>query len=386
MTGAPAVLEQQQLALAGPGLASVPPTEGIKYAGSKQKMLGALIRAMQDLPVKSVLDGFAGTTRVSQALAGLGYGVTCNDSAIWSQVFGMCHLTARAGWPYYQELIDHLNGISGYDGWFTQHYGGVATSQSAVQQDGLKRPWQVHNTRKLDGIREEIDRLKLSDVDRAVALTSLIYALDKVDNTLGHYASYLKDWSPRSYNEMSLRVPLMIAYNRDHRVVRRDIFDALADTKVDLAYFDPPYGSNNDKMPPSRVRYAGYYHLWTTVCLNDRPDLFGKAKRRIDSRDRVASSEFEEFRRGPDGRFIAVKAVERLIASTEASFVVLSYSSGGRATADELLEVLRASGKLLRVESISHKENVMASMKWTHQWTKEIQVPNREFVFVLERH
>jgi adenine-specific DNA methylase len=48
----------------------------------------------------------------------------------------------------------------------------------------------------------------------------------------------------------------------------------------DLAYFDPPYGSNNEKRPPSRVRYAAYYHLWTSICRFDRPILFGKAQRR----------------------------------------------------------------------------------------------------------
>ena len=47
---------------------------------------------------------------------------------------------------------------------------------------------------------------------------------------------------------------------------------------VDLAYYDPPYGSNNDKMPPSRVRYASYYHVWTTIIQNDRPELFGKGR------------------------------------------------------------------------------------------------------------
>jgi len=32
--------------------------------------------------------------------------------------------------------------------------------------DGLKKPWQVHNTRKLDGIRDEIDSLNLPEVEK----------------------------------------------------------------------------------------------------------------------------------------------------------------------------------------------------------------------------
>jgi hypothetical protein len=86
----------------------------------------------------------------------------------------------------YQPLIDHLNGLPPADGWFTEHYGGT----------GLKKPWQKKNTRRLDAIREEIDRLQLDEVTKAVAITSLILALDRVDNTLGHFASYLNEWSP----------------------------------------------------------------------------------------------------------------------------------------------------------------------------------------------
>ncbi len=54
---------------------------------------------------------------------------------------------------------------------------------------------------------------------RAVALTSLILALDEVDNTMGHYASYLSEWSPRSYHEMKLRIPKLIPRTREHEVL-----------------------------------------------------------------------------------------------------------------------------------------------------------------------
>ncbi len=87
---------------------------------------------------------------------------------------------------------------------------------------------------------------------------------------------------------------------------------------ADLAYYDPPYGSNNDKMPPSRVRYASYYHLWSSICLFDNPQLFGKAKRRADTSDMLSASVFEEFRRNETGRFVVVEAIERLLRQTKA--------------------------------------------------------------------
>jgi len=363
-------------------ITDAPATEGVKYAGSKLKLLPHILKLAQKTDAKTVLDGFSGTTRVSQAFAKTGYHVLCNDIAAWSEVFGVCYLLNSKSRADYIELIKHLNTLSPRDGWFTAHYGGNPT---AAQADGLKKPWQIQNTRKLDAIREEIDRLDLTRVERAVALTSLILALDRVDSTLGHFASYLREWSPRSFNALVLEVPDLFCAPEQHEVSRRDIFDLVSDRAVDLAYYDPPYGSNNEKMPPSRVRYASYYHLWSTVCLNDEPELFGKALRRKDTSDTLAASVFEEFRRNDStGRFIAVEAIERLIQNTRARWIILSYSSEGRATAGELNEILRDNGSLAEVVEIDYKRNVMAEMQSTHDWVRNANMPNQEFLFLIE--
>lgn len=215
-------------------------------------------------------------------------------------------------------------------------WGVVGDNGSAIQKDGSKKPWQVHNTKKLDAIRDEIDNLNLSEVEKAVALTSLLLAMDAVDNTLGHFTSYLKKWSSRSFNNMKLKVPRLFINDKDNIVIKNDIFEANKIVEADFAYFDPPYGSNNEKMPPSRVRYASYYHLWTTIIKNDKPELFGKAGRRKDSSDLIAASVFEEFRKDSNGHYIAVKSIDKLIKNANAHYVALSYSSGGRTTAEQL--------------------------------------------------
>ncbi|MBN2580253.1 MAG: DNA adenine methylase [Pirellulales bacterium] len=381
-----------------------PVTEGVKYAGSKLKLLPYILQLARKVEAKTVFDGFSGTSRVSQAFAKSGYQVISNDLAVWSEVFGTCYLLNKKKRSQYEALIRHLNAVKPIDGWFTEHYGGLpnrghskgdspifvdtkigTVPPCAVQPDGLKKPWQIHNTRKLDAVREEIDRLDLPPVEKAVALTSLILALDRVDSTLGHFVSYLQEWSPRSYQELTLRIPKVFVNEQDHKIFRRDIFDLVSQVEADLAYYDPPYGSNNDKMPPSRVRYAAYYHLWTTICLNDRPELFGKAKRRRDTSDTVAASVFEEFRRGGNGQFLAVEAIQRLITATRARWILLSYSSGGRATAEELFEVLENAGRVLDVVEVDYKKNVMAGMKWTHQWVRDTERPNHEFLFLIEK-
>jgi len=359
---------------------NAPETEGIKYAGSKLKLLPHILQLAQKVKPRTIFDGFSGTTRVSQAFARSGYCVIANDIAAWSKVFGDCYLSSPCPREHYKDLIDHLNALPGRDGWFTEHYGGDVN-----ESNGVKKPWQRHNTLKLDAIREEIERLSLSAHERAVALTSLILAMDEVDSTIGHYASYLSEWSPRSYHKMKLSVPNLIPKERDHEIHQADIFDVIPSIEADVAYYDPPYGSNNDKMPPSRVRYAAYYHLWTSICLFDSPTLFGKAKRRADTSDAVSASVFEEFRKDNDGRFIVVEAIERLLRQTKTRHIILSYSSAGRATAEELNEVIGSAGTLIDVIEVDYKRNVMGGMRWTNEWVRDAEERNREFLFLIEK-
>jgi len=362
-----------------------PSTEGIKYVGSKLKLIPYILQLARSVGVQTVFDGFSGTTRVSQAFAKTGFQVIANDSAIWSKVFGQCYLMNKKEPHHYQKLITYLNSLPGKDGWYTEHYGGEANGGNAKQKDGLKKPWQIHNTRKLDAIREEIDVVASDEIEKSVLLTSLILALDKVDSTIGHFAAYVKDWSPRSYNQMKLLVPALFQSGKEHIVYQNDIFDLLPSQEADLAYFDPPYGSNNDKMPPSRIRYEAYYHIWKTICLNDRPALFGKVKRRVDTSDEIASSVFEDFRKDSNGKFVVVNAISRLLRECRCHYIILSYSSEGRATTEQLRELLNESGKLIRCVSIGYQRNVMASMRWTNEWVKGEEVENKEYLFLMEK-
>jgi adenine-specific DNA-methyltransferase len=352
-------------------------TQGIKYAGSKLKIIPQILEATRELPIKTVLDGFSGSTRVSQAFSQVGYDVTSSDISYWSETCAKTYLQHESKFKYYQELIDYLNSLSGYEGWFTARYG-------ADVETNIKMPFQKKNTMKLDAIRDEIDKLNLGEVDKAIAITSLMLALDAVDSTLGHFSSYLAKWSSRSYNNLLLKLPMLKTTHGSHQVVRGDIFDSIEGRTFDLAYFDPPYGSNNEKMPPSRVRYASYYHIWTTVVKNDKPTLFGKVNRREDTRDAIAGSVFEEFRKNEHGNFIAMEAIRKFIQSVKAKYVLLSYSSSGRATKQELLNILEESGSILKLIEIDYKKNIMASMSWTNQWISSSD-EHKEYLFLMEK-
>lgn len=362
-----------------------PETEGIKYAGSKLKLLPYILQMAHKIKPKTVFDGFAGTTRVSQAFAKRGYKVISNDIAVWSKTFNLCYLRNEKTANFYKPIIEHLNNLPGKDGWFSENYGGIGDGKFSSETDGFKKPWQIHNTRKLDAIRDEIDSISSDEIEKSVLLTSLILALDQVDSTLGHYASYLNEWSPRSFNKIKLRVPKIFESDQEHEILCGNVFDAIDNIETDLAYFDPPYGSNNEKMPPSRVRYSAYYHLWTTITLNDKPEIFGKAKRRKDTSDTVANSVFEDFRKNDAGKFVTTEAIKNLLENVNSKHIILSYSSGGRATAEELHEILLNIGKIIEVAKIDYKQNVMAAMRWTNEWIRESETTNQEYLFLIEK-
>lgn len=353
----------------------IPETEGIKYTGSKLKILPHIIEMTSRLDIESALDAFSGTTRVAQAFSQIGYNTTANDISVWSEVFGTCYLLSQKPNAFYRPFLEELNNLPGYRGWFSENYGG--------EDDEGKKPFQMKNTMRLDAIRDKIEEYNLEWEDKCVLLTSLIYAMDAVDNTLGHYAAYLSGWSSRSYKDLVLKLPQRHQITTINHVTQNDVFDAVKEYH-DLVYLDPPYGSNNEKMPPSRVRYAAYYHIWKTIILNDKPKVFGKANRREDTRDTVSPSVFEEYKRNEQGNFIAMQAIKKLIEETNAHYILLSYGSGGRATKEELNDILHSNGKVIAAQEINYKKNVMSNMRWTNEWINSDGKYN-EYLFLLEK-
>ena len=172
-----------------------------------------------------------------------------------------------------------------------------------------------------------------------------------------------------------------------HQVYQKDIFDLVNDIEVDLAYYDPPYGSSNELMPPSRVRYASYYHIWKTICLNDKPKLVGVANRREDVGDTISGSIFEEFRKNNEGQYVVIEAIEKLIENTSAKYVVLSYNNNGRATFQAIKDILKNLKKNVFIFEMDYKKNVMATItRTTNEWINDINGKNKEYLFLVHKN
>jgi len=140
-------------------------------------------------------------------------------------------------------------------------------------------------------------------------------------------------------------------------------------------------------MPPSRVRYASYYHIWKTICLNDKPKLVGVANRREDVGDTVSGFIFEEFRKNNKGQYIVIEAIERLIKNTSAKYVALSYNNNGRATLEAIMDILKNFKKKFSVIEMDYKKNVMATItRTTNEWINDINGKNKEYLFLIDKN
>jgi len=353
-------------------------TEGIRYTGSKKEILPKILELTKKIGVKNILDGFSGTTRVSQMYKIHGYNVDCNDLAPYSKIFGMAYLINNKEGYYYQEKINYLNSLRGYYGWYSENYGGDGERKTSVAADGLKKPWQLHNTMKLDAIRNEIDKISENEVEWSVLLTSLIMALDKVDNTLGHQVAYLNEWSPRSYNKLIMKVPNLLCGGGNYNVLSDDIFHIKGE--YDLIYLDPPYGTNNEKTKTTRVRYASYYHLWTTIIKNDKPHLVGKSKRRWEfSSDKLpgAVSVFEST------NYDVVKKSISDLLKLNSKYFIFSYNNKSKVKISDLVDMFNEY-KLLEIVEFSHKENIMKKLTSNGEWMGDGN-ENLEYLFLIEK-
>jgi adenine-specific DNA-methyltransferase len=287
----------------------------IKYLGSKRALvpaIGALVRA---LPVRSVADLFAGTTRVGQELRRAGIVVLSNDTAAYAEAFGLAYIAAGA--PDHgraERLLRRLEALPDLDGYATETFCRRA------------RYFTEANGRRIDAVRAGIDRLAASPVERGLLVTSLLEAADRVDSTVGVQMAYLKRWAPRALRPLELRVPHRVD-GPPGRVLRMDA-NALAGALdgVDCAYVDPPYNQHS---------YLGNYHVWETLARGDAPAHFGVACKRADVRER----------RSPyNSRRLAWPALRDLIERLPTPWLVVSFSDEGFHAPEEVRQLLAERG------------------------------------------
>ncbi|HVY09826.1 MAG TPA: DNA adenine methylase [Mycobacteriales bacterium] len=290
----------------------------IKYIGSKRTLvpvLGAMARAVR---ARTAVDLFSGTTRVAQEFKRHGIAVTAVDVATYTEALARCFIATDATQIDHQRLrsaVDELAGLPGEHGYFTETFCERA------------RYLQPKNGMRVDAIRNAIEKTYAGTPLYSILLTALLLAADRVDSTTGLQMAYLKQWSPRSYKDLELRVPDLLP--GAGTAIRADAIEVVATLpKVDLAYVDPPYNQH---------RYFTNYHVWETLVRWDAPEHYGVACKRIDSRDLATKSVFNRRREMP-------AALRDVLTRVSAHLVVVSYNDESWVTPEQIAGWLREAG------------------------------------------
>jgi len=297
----------------------------IKYIGSKRTLVPLIATVAAALPVRSACDLFAGTTRVGQALRRLGLVVHSNDLATYSEVLGRAYIEAAdVDRGPLAALLRELEALPGRDGWFTDAFCRRA------------RYFQPQNGARIEAVREAIEGLGLPPVERALVLTSLLLAADRVDSTTGLQMAYLKSWAPRSYNDLRLLLPEGVP-GPAGSVSRIDANGLAPVLDVDLVYVDPPYNQHS---------FFSNYHVWETLIRWDAPETYGVACKRVDCREN--RSAYNSKRQAP-------AALAELLASIPARWLLVSVSDEGFHDVDTLERLLMGIGYVGRVDVDSRR-------------------------------
>lgn len=333
----------------------------IKYLGSKRLLLDAIVGAVRSVvPRGTVLDLFSGTSRVGHALKRAGYRVIANDHNAYAHVLARCYVEADREDVEREArmLLAEFSRLPGRPGWFTETYCERA------------RYFHPKNGARIEAIREAIAARGLRPELEAVLLTSLMEAADRVDSTTGVQMAWLKTWAPRATNDLELRLPDLLprAPSGKGEAHRLDAIEAAGRYEADVAYLDPPYNQHS---------YLGNYHVWETLVLWDRPEVYGVACKRIDVRERISP-----FNRRTEAR----AAFERVLGALRARALVVSFNDEGYLDRATLESLLRARGTV-SVIAHDYKRYVGAQIGIYNPRGQKVGSPGRlrntEYLFVV---
>jgi adenine-specific DNA-methyltransferase len=329
----------------------------IKYIGSKRLLVPTIVDVIGRLAnTQRVLDLFSGTSRVGHALKAAGYQVTANDHTTYAYKLAQCYVAADRSRIAADAatLLDELNRLPGAAGYFTQTF------------CERSRYLQPHNGERVDAIRERIAALSLEPVLEAVLLVSLMEAADRVDSTCGLQMAYLKQWSARSHQELTLRLPALL--DGPGRATQREAREAATGESYDLVYLDPPYNQH---------RYLGNYHVWESLVRWDKPDVYGTAMKRVDCK---------EYKSDFNSRVRIAAALRELIDAIDARYLLVSFNDEGYLSRHDLVELLRERGEVAGME-VDYKRYVGAQIGIFNPQGEKVgrvsHLRNRERLFLV---
>ncbi|MGQ0815060.1 MAG: DNA adenine methylase [Gemmatimonadota bacterium] len=303
----------------------------MRYIGNKTRLLGFLRRVLRARGIRAgtAVDPFCGTASVARELKRLGFAVIASDIMEYAHVLAKAGVEAVAEPPGLRALVRELNRLPALPGYVTANF---SAPLIGAAPPAARMYFTTENAARIDAIRTFLHEQRaggqLADVTFFVLLAALIEASDRVANTTGVYAAFVKSWQPNARRPLELAAPRIVRGNGcyAHRA------DALALVQrlqsFDLLYLDPPYNAR---------QYAGYYHVPELIALgwfDQEPLLRGKTGLLP---DRDKRSDWSR-------RAKCEVALEALLASAQCKHIVMSYNAEGIIPEASIERLLKSYG------------------------------------------
>ena len=318
-----------------------------RYLGNKYRLLPFItdVISKECGDFETFADIFAGTGAVSSAYTDK---ILFTNDILYSNY--LCHIT----W-FSDEDFD----IAKIEKYIKYYNSDLPFEENYMTENFSDTYFSKKNCSKIGFIRENIENEfkagKLNNRERAMLITSLLYGIDKIANTCGHYDAYRKGVSlPEAFTmcvpEPNKNLKHNYCYNEDTNELVKKI-------SADVVYIDPPYNSR---------QYCDAYHLIENIACWQKPEVFGVAKKM----DRTALKSKYCTRSAP-------MAFADLIEHIRAKYIVVSYNnmatkgddrSNARISDSQILEALKTKGS---VKTFSEQFKAFTAGKSEHSDNEE---------------
>ena len=297
-----------------------------RYLGNKYKLLPFITRVVENecKNINTVADIFAGTGAVASAF--IDKKIITNDIMYSNYI---CHVAWFSSEHYSEEKVIKI---------ITQYNNLKITEDNYMSDNFSNTYFSLDDCRKIGFIRQDIeDKFNMGYInarERALLITSLLYAMDKIANTCGHYDAYRQGVEFEKHLELYVPQPEPDV-NENNVCYNMDTNELAPEIEADLIYIDPPYNSR---------QYCDAYHLLENVARWEKPEVFGVARKM----DRTAlKSDYCTQK--------ATVAFENLIDSIHAKYILLSYNnmankgndrSNAKISDNDIMRILSKKGKV----------------------------------------
>jgi adenine-specific DNA-methyltransferase len=308
-----------------------------RYIGNKSRLAPWLVTRVREHAARgmTVADLMCGTGSVSEALRASGYRVIACDMMTFAAQHAQVRLLLDDAPSFvgldanYRAVIGQLNDLKPEPGLFFREYSPEGRPLSGTD---ARRYLTGENAAKLDAINNRLRHWAacgaITPIENSLLRHDLVLAVNRIANIAGTYGHYRSSFSKAAMAPLALSPSKFLAgYRTDHVVLQGKAEELAHKLSADVCYIDPPY---------MKRQYAANYHLIETVARGDEPEAVGI------SGLRPWRDQYSVF----CTRTRIQNAFREIISTMDCPTFLISYSSDGLLSEEELTDVFNPVGEI----------------------------------------